>query len=178
MNNITDEEWTRHHIHTLPSEKASGPSLISYEMIKHSSLEMKQQLLLLTNEIIKQEKLPNEYKLANIYPIPKPKPWGCKLVNTQLITLLETARKLMVSILNKRLAKILKDNNILRRYQFAELPENSTFEPIRIINEIIQDANEHNKEFWFLALDISKAYDKVNIYMLEKARAPIGFGNY
>jgi hypothetical protein len=75
----------------------------------------------------------------------------------------------MVSILNERLAKILKDNNILRGYQFARLPGNSTFEPICIINEIIQDANEHNKEFWFLALDMSKAYDRVNIYMLEKA---------
>jgi hypothetical protein len=74
MNDIIDEEWTR-HIHTLPNGKASGPSSISYEMIKHSSLEMKQQLLLLTNEIIKQGKLPNDYKLANIYPIPKPKPW-------------------------------------------------------------------------------------------------------
>jgi hypothetical protein len=71
--------------------------------------------------------------------------------------------------MNQRLSNILKENNILKGNQYAGLPGNSTFEPIRIINELIQDANENDKDLWLLALDMSKAYDRVNIYMLEKA---------
>jgi hypothetical protein len=56
----------------------------------------------------------------------------------------------------------------LERNQFARLPENSTFEPIRILNEIIQDANKNEKELWIVFLDMSKAYDRVNVFMLEK----------
>ncbi len=75
----------------------------------------------------------------------------------------------MVSLLNRRFTKILKENDVLKGNQFAGLPLNSTFEPIRIINEIIQDANENNKELWILSQDLGKAYDRVNIHMLEKA---------
>jgi hypothetical protein len=75
--------------------------------------------------------------------------------------------------------KIIYDNKVLRGNQFAGLPLSSTFEPTRILNEIIQDANEDDKELWMLSLDMSKAYDQVNIYMLEKAinriKLPNGF---
>jgi hypothetical protein len=74
----------------------------------------------------------------------------------------------MVFVLNKHLSTVLKENNVLKGFQFAGLPLNSTFEPIRIFNEIIQDTNENKKNLWFLALDMSKAYDRVNIYMSEK----------
>ncbi|GBC09170.1 hypothetical protein RclHR1_08660001 [Rhizophagus clarus] len=38
-----------------------------------------------------------------------------------------------------------------------------------MINEIIQDAKENNKELCLLSQDLGKAYDRVNIFMLEKA---------
>src|SRR5207249_1347705 len=51
----------------------------------------------------------------------------------------------------------------------AGLPGTSTFEPLRIINEIIEDAKEKHNEIWLLFQDMSKAYDRVNIFMLQKA---------
>ncbi|CAB4380671.1 unnamed protein product [Rhizophagus irregularis] len=78
-------------------------------------------------------------------------------------------KKLLVSILNRRCSKIFKGNNVLRGNQFAGLEGNSTFEPIRIIKEIIQDAIENKKELWILALDMAKVYNRVNIHMLKKA---------
>src|SRR2546423_10435348 len=59
-------------------------------------------------------------------------------------------------------------HNILKGNQFAGVPGSSTFEPIRIINEIIEDAREKDKEIWILFQDLSKAYDRVNIHMLYK----------
>jgi pyoverdine/dityrosine biosynthesis protein Dit1 len=119
--------------------------------------------------IFNQQEIPVEWKNAYIYPIPKPKPWGSRLINTRPITLLDTARKLMMSILTQRLMKIFVEFNVLKGNQFAGLPGNSTFELIRILNEIIQDANENEKELWIVSLDMSKAYDRVNVFMLEKA---------
>src|SRR5579871_3373850 len=83
--------------------------------------------------------------------------------------------------MNKRLSRIFTENNILKGRQFAGLPEKSTFEPIRIINEIIEDASYKNKELWILSQDLGKAYDRVNIYMLKKAmerlKIPEGYIN-
>ena len=41
--------------------------------------------------------------------------------------------------------------------------------PIRIMNEIIDDAKENNKELWILFQDLSKCYDRVDINILQKA---------
>ena len=49
------------------------------------------------------------------------------------------------------------------------LLKSSTFEALRIIDNILQDAKDFNKEIWFYLQDMSKAYDKVNICMLQYA---------
>src|ERR1700722_5354095 len=109
------------------------------------------------------------WREAYVYPIPKPKDWECDLNNTRPITLLETIRKAMVRILNNRVSKIFVQHHILKGNQFAGLPGTSTFEPLRILNEIIEDAKEKRKDIWILFQDMSKAYDRVNLFMLQKA---------
>ena len=81
----------------------------------------------------------------------------------------------MVKILTKRLNKILSKEKILNEHQFAGLPNQSTFQPIQILNEIIENTIEDKKELWIMLQDISKAYDRVNIYMLEKAMKRLKF---
>ena len=121
------------------------------------------------NECLTEHDIPKEWKFANIYPIPKPKDWDGDLNNTRPITLLETIRKILVKILNNRFAKIFVKNKVLKGNQFAGLPGQSTFEPIRILNEIIDDANEKDDNLIILFQDLSKAYDRVNLYMLDRA---------
>lgn len=67
---------------------------------------MKEALIDLISSIYQTQDIPMDWLHANIYPILKPKPWCCNLNNTCLITLLETAQKLSISILNTRLANI------------------------------------------------------------------------
>src|SRR5579859_3393157 len=86
------------------------------------------------------------------------------------ITLLECPRKLLFKILTNRLTKILgKNRNILEDFNFAALPGSSTIEPINILNNLIEDAREKNKELWIMFQDMSKAYDYVNRRNLSKA---------
>ncbi|RIA80174.1 hypothetical protein C1645_882316 [Glomus cerebriforme] len=59
--------------------------------------------------------------------------------------------------------------------QFAWLPGKSTFEPIQIINEIIEDARENNKEIWILFQDLAKTYDNsVDIKMFKNQEFTVG----
>ena len=168
MDEPTLEEWSE-VIRALPKNKAAGPSHITNEMLQHLGLEMNKVIWNFVKACICLNDIPQQWKKANIYLIPKPKPWECDLNNTRPITLLETTRKAMIRLLNNRLAKIMTTHKILKGNQFAGLPGTSTFGSIRIVNEIIQDAKEKNKEIWVLFQDLSKAYDRVNIHMLNKA---------
>ena len=171
-------EW-HNIIKNLPNDKAAGPSGITNEMIKHLGEKSSLIIFDLVCACIKLKDIPSAWREANIYPIPKPKDWNSDLSNTRPITLLETVRKAMVRIINDRLTKLMVKHTILKGNQFAALPGSSTFEPIRIINEIIEDAKEQKKEIWLFFQDLSKAYDRVNIFMLEKAferlRLPLDF---
>jgi len=164
-----DEEEFIERLNSLPNKKATGPSGISYEILKHSSSLMKKVLRQLFQACIKFGDYPSGWKKADVYPIPKPKPFNCELINTRPITLLETTRKLFVSIMNQRVSKIIATHNVLKGYQFAGLPGKSTFEPIRIVNEIIEDAKINKNDIWLLCQDMSKAFNRVNISMLKEA---------
>ena len=47
--------------------------------------------------------------------------------------------------------------------------------PLKIINAIIEDARANKKELWIMFQDMSKAYDRVNPFMLNLAMARLKF---
>jgi len=57
----------------------------------------------------------------------------------------------------------------LRGPNFAGLPGESTHEPIHLLNNIFEDAREKHKELWVFFQDIAKAFNTVNLVILEKA---------
>ncbi|EXX56981.1 hypothetical protein RirG_211360 [Rhizophagus irregularis DAOM 197198w] len=146
-------------------------------MLKYLSDDCNHILYYLICKIIELGYLPKQWKEATVFPIAKLKPFNCELSNSRPITLLETTRKALISLLNHRLATILKDNNVLKANQFAGLPKQSTFEPIRIMNEVIQDSIDNNNELWILSQDMGKAYDRVNIFQLKKVMDRIKIPN-
>ncbi|CAB4375485.1 unnamed protein product [Rhizophagus irregularis] len=72
---ITDDEWNI-VIKDLPIKKAVGPTGIAYDEIKKAPSEFNHLLRDIINEVLRTQIMPEDWKLANIYPIPKPKPWG------------------------------------------------------------------------------------------------------
>ncbi|GES99798.1 hypothetical protein GLOIN_2v1814043 [Rhizophagus clarus] len=69
------------HIHKLPLGKAAGPSRIHNEFIKHLPVSLKIALLDLINDTFIYQQFPVDWNFANLYPIPKPKPWCCLFTN-------------------------------------------------------------------------------------------------
>src|SRR3990170_6341245 len=138
-------------------------------MLKHLHHDVHELLLKLVNATLKYEYIPIQWKQGNVYPIPKPHEWQCDLNNTRPIVLLETARKLTIKIIIKRLSQIIERLGILKGPNYAALPHESTFEPIRLLDNIINDAKKNNFSCWLLFQDMAKAYNMVNIHMLELA---------
>src|SRR5438477_7951196 len=90
-------------------------------------------------------------------------------MNTRPIMLMETTRKCFTKILTNRISTIYKEKNVLRGPNFAGLPGESTLEPIQLFNNICEEAKEKQKELWILLQDTAKAFDMVNLEMLERA---------
>src|SRR5256885_17270190 len=99
--------------------------------------------------------------------------WEYDLNRTRPITLLECVRKAVVKVISKRLSNIIAKHKVLKGTNHAEIPNSNIMIPIKIIKSIIEEAKCKNKEFWILFQDLSKAYNRVNIYMLDKAMSRI-----
>src|SRR4051795_8053341 len=92
---------------------------------------------------------------------------NCFLKNTRPICLIETARKLMTKIMTNRLAKILSVHKALKGNNYTSLPGGSCHIPIHVLESIIHDSTTNDKLLFIFLQDISKAFDIIDIKMLE-----------
>ena len=125
----------------------------------HQSSEYNQRLqyiLKLYNNILSTGYTPIEWSKGTIYLIPKFKDWENNINITKPITLLESIRKIFTKCINDRLSAILTNHSILSPDNWAALPGSSTQEPIHIIQAVIEDTKNHNRQPWILSLDMSK----------------------
>ncbi|GET59005.1 RNA-directed DNA polymerase from mobile element jockey-like [Rhizophagus irregularis DAOM 181602=DAOM 197198] len=171
MSPILTDEW-KNTINSMPNNKASGPSKISYEMLKHLTGEAFNLSLVLANACLIHGDIPADWREALVYPIPKPHEFDAQLKNTRPITLLETVRKCVVKVVTTRLSKILADNQVLQGGNFAGLPGGSTDIPIKMLDAIIHQRRfdkTDDQELWIVSQDISKAFDSIDLNMLRLA---------
>jgi len=120
---------------------------ITYTLIQAAGIKTHEIFRTFAEICIKTGIIPEKWKISQIYPIPKEGEWHYNLSNVRPIALLETFRKCTTKILTKRLAKVFCQKNVLKGPNFAGLPGNSTEEPVHIINMLIEDTKESNKEF-------------------------------
>ncbi|EXX58057.1 hypothetical protein RirG_201400 [Rhizophagus irregularis DAOM 197198w] len=164
----TLEEWSS-TISSMPNDKAPGPSMISYEMLKHLGPSASALLFNLICACLSNANIPDLWRQATVFPIPKPHEWKCQLKNTRPITLLEVIRKALVKLFYNRLAPLLASHHVLQGGNFAGLPGGSCHDPIITLESIIHDSVVTKQPLWILSQDISKAFDSVDLSMLRFA---------
>jgi hypothetical protein len=162
------EEWEE-SLSTAKSNTAPGISGISYTLIRKVGSVASKIFLRLINAIVKTCIFPKKWKVGQIFPIPKIAEWDLSLGSTRPIMLLETFRKSLVRIVQKRMSKVLVEHNILRGLNYAGLPGESTNSPIHIINNLMEDAKCKHKETWILLQDIKKAFDSVSMESIRQS---------
>ncbi|GBB90088.1 hypothetical protein RclHR1_16990002 [Rhizophagus clarus] len=153
----------------MPNGKAPGPSMITYEILKHLGPTTNTLLLTLIRKCFASADILDFWRQAMVFPIPKPHEWRCQLKNTRPITLLEVIQKSFVKLFYNRLSATLATHNVLKGGNFAGLPGGTCRDPIITLESIIHDANHNNSPLWILSQDISKAFDSVNLTMLKFA---------
>ena len=153
----------------LKKKTAPGISGITYTLIQAAGPKSQEIFRNFAEVCIKTGKISDKWKISQIYPISKETDWHYNLDNVRPIALLETFRKCTTKILTKRLTKVFCEKNILKGPNFAGLPENSTEEPVHIINALMEDAKENNNELWLVLQDMKKAFDSVSLIALKKA---------
>jgi hypothetical protein len=72
--------------------------------------------------------------------------WNYNITIIRPILLIDCTRKWMRKILTYRLQNVIQVHDILKGSNFAALKGTITNEPIAIINNLIEDANDHRSE--------------------------------
>ncbi|GBC31731.2 RNA-directed DNA polymerase from mobile element jockey-like [Rhizophagus irregularis DAOM 181602=DAOM 197198] len=138
-------------------------------MIKQLPDEFLNELIILYNDIIDKGFIPSSWQDALLYPIPKPTWWDNDIQHTRPIVLLDTFRKLLVKVINSRLNLFLSSCEILQHNNRAGTQGSSCMEIILTLQTAIIAANSQKKKLYIMIQDLSKAYDRLNISLLQCA---------
>uniref|UniRef100_A0A803SRA5 Reverse transcriptase domain-containing protein n=1 Tax=Anolis carolinensis TaxID=28377 RepID=A0A803SRA5_ANOCA len=161
LNKEITEEEIKKAIKDLKSGKSPGPDGFIAEFYKIEQIEVTHYLKKIMNIALKEGKIPDSWKQAEIILIHKDGTDSSNVRNYRPISLLNNDYKIYTKILAERFTTFLKD--WISEDQAGFLPNRSTKDNIRIILDAIEyyDQN-HQKEVGFLSLDAEKAFDNVN----------------
>src|SRR6266487_6127510 len=113
--------------------------------------------------------MPKAWKKTNTILILKLKNWHKNIDITRPIVLIKTARKIFTKILTNRLEHVCRHHDILKSNNCSILKGTSTYVPINILTNILDDTKTTpDKKAWLVLQDIKKTYDSVGWYGLLK----------
>ena len=148
----------------MGQHKAPGPSGIPIELWQHSGKDGLDVLFQLTTVCIQYGDVPDHLVQGIINPIPKSEDWNGDIRETRPISLLESAYKLIDTILTTRFLAIYDEHpHILRGNNFSGTKGSSVEEPLQIVQAIIEHAIANKEECYILYNDIKKAFDSQSV---------------
>ncbi|GBB98305.1 hypothetical protein RclHR1_31980001, partial [Rhizophagus clarus] len=165
-------------LQNINKNSAPGTSGITYQLMCHLPPTFVEVILALYRTIFLTGLVPADWKFSTIFPIPKPEKFEYNMANVRPIALLEVVRKIFTKFISTQLSDILQDHNVLCYANYCGLKGESTVSPIRLINNLIEDAKENSKELWIVLQDISKAFDSISLNFLDLALKRIGLPSY
>ncbi len=144
----------------LHSRKACGPDGVPHIVLKISASVLAPCLVKLFHLCLTTYIFPSCWKFAYIQPVPK-KGDRSNLSNYRPIALASCLSKDFESILNKKILKQLSDHNFLSDHQYGFRKMWSTGDLLDFLTESWSSSLRDFGESFAVALDISKAFDRV-----------------
>lgn len=150
----------------MKNGKTPGEDNINVELIKSGGEKLEEEMYELIRKVWLNEEMPMEWKNGTILTIYKK---GDKSIceNYRGITLLNTAYKILSSLIHKRLAKYT--NKIITEYQCGFVQGRSTVDAIHTLKQIIEKTSEYNINVEILFVDFKQAFDSIKRSRLMEA---------
>ena len=161
LDNIPSKEEISKAIHQTQSGKAPGPDSIPAEIFKVAESVLLDRLLSLFSQIWETEKLPQDFKNAQITTIYKKKGERSDCNNYRGISLLAIAGKILARFLLNRMAKQISDPN-LSESQTGFRANRGTTDCIFAARQLQKKCKEQNCHLYAVFFDLTKAFDTVN----------------
>ena len=118
---VIPEEEVLKALCSLDETKATGPDGISARLLRMSAPAISKSLTLLFNASLKLGQFPQEWKEANVTPVPKN--GDNELVtNYRPVSILPVASKVFETLIHRQLYHYLDSNNLLSSAQFGFRP--------------------------------------------------------
>ena len=158
--NFTDAELGEAISH-LKANKAPGPDRIRNELLMHLGPAARKVLLNLINLTWSLGKTPKVWRRATIVPVLKPgKPAGL-MDSYRPISLTSGIAKIAERMVHARLQWHIETHRLIDQRQAAFRPKKSTTDQLCYFTQRAQNSFEAKSNTVMVALDLSKAYDRV-----------------
>ena len=163
-------------VKALNNGKVPGSDGIPVDFYKIFYRDIHKPLMQAITEAFKEETIHNSARKGILNLIPKADRDTRYLKNVRPITLLNSDYKVVEKMLANRIVPWLRE--LIGEDQRGFIPTRKGIVNIRKMMDIIQQANDENKEVIILQADIQKAFDKVEFSAIEASLAYFGFPDY
>ena len=147
-------------LRSLKTDKASGPDGVPPRFLKEFAEELAPVLCRLFRLILISCTYPSSWKHALVQPVPK-KGDRSNPSNYRPIALTSAVAKVFETLLNSHFIKHLESNNLLSDHQYGFRKARSTGDLLSYLTHTWSSSLRDFGESFVVALDISKAFDRV-----------------
>ncbi|GBB90330.1 hypothetical protein RclHR1_17250003 [Rhizophagus clarus] len=142
---------------------------IDYRVIRLFLDDLHKLIIDFVNITIRVGIISDYWKQLYLCLFPKPNHFDYDLNNIRPIMLLDTIRKSATKLVTERISRILIEHKMLKGHNFCRLKNEDTTTPLTILNSLIEDAKEQDKELHVVTQNIKNDYDSVSINSLGMA---------
>lgn len=142
-------------------DSSPGPDNINNWFLRNAPHSMRLALLHLANLSLTTGTLPQQYKFADIIPIPKPGKPRNQPSSYRPISLINTISRVIEKLIYERLYYLADTRHWFPPTQFAYRKHHSTLDALICLTTDILGGLNHNHSTFFIQIDFSKAFDKV-----------------
>ena len=159
---ISQSEIVRALKQVLVPGKASGPFLLSFDLLAHCGFEIVVPLIMLFNTCLFSGVFPAGWKSSYVTAIPKSSVDSTKLANWRPISLLHSLSKVFEAVIASRLRLYLESHFLLSDHQYGFRQKRSTelLATVTVQEWMDEAARGHVVDAVFL--DCQKAFDRAD----------------
>ena len=148
-------------ITNLDLSKTSGPGCIPVVVLKNCEPELSYILAKLFNKCLKESCFPDCWKVSSVLSVFKNVGGRSAAKNYHDISLLSVVSEGFKKLLNNRLVDHQEKCGLFSNFQYSFRSSWSTADLLTVVSDRIARAFNRSGATWAMALDISKAFDRV-----------------